>query len=354
MPACAAARARWLDHLLCGPLCVTGTQPTVCRRAQLRMGPRVVGLLWELTMAPGAPPEVARGSQLVGALMAYACRGADGIALVWDYLGRCVAQARRPAFARHTLTLNPVAGRSRERPSRWRCAVGPAPDRASSPPVGAQCSRAGTPCRECPALHRERRSLARRVPRLGRRAHATTLNNDLEPDPGGGAGRAQVKANKGAAAALKVLQLLMGQLARQKLAQQLEVQVRQQGHPGVLLPYLICRGGGTVIGWDQDWDVACHAGELVAGLGAGRAVCLSAKVADRALLWEVQEAMLRMEKTYNLQEVVIGSLEARARARRRGAGSPAGLAGPSAHAALRAAGGAGLDAAHPAGARTPH
>ena len=59
---------------------------------------------------------------------------------------------------------------------------------------------------------------------------------------------AQVKANVDAMAALQVLQLLMGQLASQKLAQQLEV----------------------------------------------------------------QEAVLRMEKTYNLQEVVIGSLEARA------------------------------------------
>ena len=55
----------------------------------------------------------------------------------------------------------------------------------------------------------------------------------------------QVKANKDAVRALKVLQLLMGQLARQKLVQQLEV----------------------------------------------------------------QKEVLRMEKTYNLQEVVIGSLE---------------------------------------------
>lgn len=61
---------------------------------QLRMGPRVVGLLWDLTMAPGALPEVAGGKQLVDALMAYTCRGPDGIALVWDYLGKCVAQVR--------------------------------------------------------------------------------------------------------------------------------------------------------------------------------------------------------------------------------------------------------------------
>ena len=54
-----------------------------------------------------------------------------------------------------------------------------------------------------------------------------------------------MKANKDAVRALKVLQLLMGQLARQKLVQQLEV----------------------------------------------------------------QKEVLRMEKTYNLQEVVIGSLE---------------------------------------------
>jgi hypothetical protein len=96
-----------------------------------------------------------------------------------------------------------------------------------------------------------------------------------------------VKANKGAAAALKVLQLLMGQLARQKLAQQLEV----------------------------------------------------------------QEAMLRMEKTYNLQEVVIGSLEARPAPRRCRAGSAARPAGRS---DLGAAGGAGLSPPCPAGARTPH
>ena len=62
--------------------------------AQLRMGPRVVGLLWDLTMAPGALPEVAGGQQLVDALMAYTGRGPAGIALVWDYLGKCVAQAR--------------------------------------------------------------------------------------------------------------------------------------------------------------------------------------------------------------------------------------------------------------------
>ena len=55
----------------------------------------------------------------------------------------------------------------------------------------------------------------------------------------------QVKANKDAVRALKVLQLLLGQLARQKLVQQLEV----------------------------------------------------------------QKEVLRMERAYNLQEVVIGSLE---------------------------------------------
>jgi hypothetical protein len=91
-----SARSGWSSS--CAGRCAPRAWPSVRRRAQLRMGPRVVGLLWELTMAPGAPPEVARGSQLVGALMAYACRGADGIALVWDYLGRCVAQARRPAW----------------------------------------------------------------------------------------------------------------------------------------------------------------------------------------------------------------------------------------------------------------
>ncbi|KAK9838464.1 hypothetical protein WJX81_000965 [Elliptochloris bilobata] len=113
---------------------------------QVRMGSRVVGLLWDLTMAPGALPEVADGTQLVAALMAYAARGGSGIQLVWEYLGKCISQ---------------------------------------------------------------------------------------------------VKANKDAMAALKVLQLLMGQLARQKLVHQVEV----------------------------------------------------------------QEAVLRIEKAYNLQEVVIGSLE---------------------------------------------
>ena len=58
------------------------------------MGPRVLGLLWDLTMAPGALPEVADGRQLVDALMAYARAGGAGIQLVWDYLGKCIAQAR--------------------------------------------------------------------------------------------------------------------------------------------------------------------------------------------------------------------------------------------------------------------
>ena len=64
------------------------------RHAQVRMGPRVLGLLWDLTMAPGALPEVADGRQLVDALMAYARGGSVGIQLVWDYLGKCIAQAR--------------------------------------------------------------------------------------------------------------------------------------------------------------------------------------------------------------------------------------------------------------------
>ena len=58
------------------------------------MGPRVLGLLWDLTMAPGALPEVADGRQLVDALMAYARGSGAGIQLVWDYLGKCIAQAR--------------------------------------------------------------------------------------------------------------------------------------------------------------------------------------------------------------------------------------------------------------------
>lgn len=85
------------------------------------MGPRVVGLLWDLTMAPGALPEVAGGQQLVDALMAYTGRGPAGIALVWDYLGKCVAQARL-AYA-DPITCNLYPNHTTQNPMLKACTL---------------------------------------------------------------------------------------------------------------------------------------------------------------------------------------------------------------------------------------
>ena len=53
---------------------------------------RVLGLLWELTFAPGAPAEVAQSPVLSDSLHHYAGMGSDGIDMVWDYITRCISQ----------------------------------------------------------------------------------------------------------------------------------------------------------------------------------------------------------------------------------------------------------------------
>ena len=53
---------------------------------------RVLGLLWELTFAPGAPAEVAQSPVLSDSLHHYAGMGSDGIDMVWDYIKRCISQ----------------------------------------------------------------------------------------------------------------------------------------------------------------------------------------------------------------------------------------------------------------------
>ncbi len=53
---------------------------------------RVLGLLWELTFAPGAPAEVAQSPVLSDSLHHYAGMGSEGIDMVWDYITRCISQ----------------------------------------------------------------------------------------------------------------------------------------------------------------------------------------------------------------------------------------------------------------------
>jgi hypothetical protein len=53
---------------------------------------RVLGLLWELTFAPGAPAEVAQSPVLSDSLHHYAGMGSNGIDMVWDYITRCISQ----------------------------------------------------------------------------------------------------------------------------------------------------------------------------------------------------------------------------------------------------------------------
>ena len=57
---------------------------------------RVLGLLWELTFAPGAPAEVAQSPVLSDSLHHYAGMGSEGIDMVWDYITRCIRQVRSP------------------------------------------------------------------------------------------------------------------------------------------------------------------------------------------------------------------------------------------------------------------
>lgn len=59
------------------------------------MAQRVLGLLWGLTFAPGAPTEVAQSGVLSESLSYYAAKDANmGKLLVWDYMKRCVNQVR--------------------------------------------------------------------------------------------------------------------------------------------------------------------------------------------------------------------------------------------------------------------
>ena len=73
---------------------------------QGKLAHRVLGLLWELTFAPGAPAEVAQSPVLSDSLHHYAGMGSDGIDMVWDYITRCISQVRPmpkavgPAYAR--------------------------------------------------------------------------------------------------------------------------------------------------------------------------------------------------------------------------------------------------------------
>ena len=63
--------------------------------AQGSMAPRILGLLWELSVAPIPAPPEERTGPLVDALFHYACEDPVTSKLVWDYMTRCVAQARR-------------------------------------------------------------------------------------------------------------------------------------------------------------------------------------------------------------------------------------------------------------------
>ncbi|EIE24996.1 hypothetical protein COCSUDRAFT_46553 [Coccomyxa subellipsoidea C-169] len=56
---------------------------------------RVLGLLWGLTFAPGAPAEVAQSRVLSDSLHHYASVDEVGTPLVWDYMRRCISQIKR-------------------------------------------------------------------------------------------------------------------------------------------------------------------------------------------------------------------------------------------------------------------
>ena len=64
----------------------------LCCLLQGALAHRVLGLLWELTFAPGAPAEVAQSQVLSDSLHHYAGMGSDGINMVWDYIKRCISQ----------------------------------------------------------------------------------------------------------------------------------------------------------------------------------------------------------------------------------------------------------------------
>ncbi|BDA41234.1 probable ubiquitin carboxyl-terminal hydrolase FAF-X [Coccomyxa sp. Obi] len=58
------------------------------------MAQRVLGLLWGLTFAPGAPAEVAQSRTLSESLHHYASVDEVGTPLVWDYMKRCISQIK--------------------------------------------------------------------------------------------------------------------------------------------------------------------------------------------------------------------------------------------------------------------
>jgi hypothetical protein len=59
------------------------------------MASRVLSLLWGLTFAPGAPAEVAQSRVLSESLHHYLrIDHQAGSPLVWDYMRRCIGQAR--------------------------------------------------------------------------------------------------------------------------------------------------------------------------------------------------------------------------------------------------------------------
>ena len=58
------------------------------------MAERVLGLLWALTFAPGAPAEVATSRVLSESLHHYSNVTTNGADLAWDYVKRCIGQAR--------------------------------------------------------------------------------------------------------------------------------------------------------------------------------------------------------------------------------------------------------------------
>ena len=62
--------------------------------AQGTMAERVLGLLWALTFAPGAPAEVATSRVLSESLHHYSNVTTNGTGLAWDYVKRCIGQAR--------------------------------------------------------------------------------------------------------------------------------------------------------------------------------------------------------------------------------------------------------------------
>lgn len=61
------------------------------------MAQRVLGLLWGLTFAPGAPAEVAQSRTLSESLHHYASVDEVGTPLVWDYMKRCISQVCVPS-----------------------------------------------------------------------------------------------------------------------------------------------------------------------------------------------------------------------------------------------------------------